>query len=276
MSTRRQDSCIFGTAVVLQALDKSITPRTRAFAQARRRGVGFLVAQMIGPGLFSYYSKSHVSSLPPDVDDTSCASAALSRAHPFFAWRQNLRYLLDSRDSEGRFQTWIEPFSGPNNVDLGVNANLLSYLGEGIETARCVDFVRTFVCDNHLVSKYYPDKLVISYLIARAHEAGVAGLSKAIDVLSEFVESQEADYGWYGSELRTACAILLLAASPRTRRPLTRAVRRLRQAQIATGSWSCANFYRSDAEYFGHEVLTTAVSLHALSFAAARRSRFGN
>src|SRR5207237_1773965 len=97
-------------------------------------------------GLWRHWARDHPQyhPLPPDLDDTSCASAALLRAGRAFP--DNRKLLLGNRNRRGLFyrrkltpaqfrhplvtyfffrRTSAKPF----DVDAVVNANVLFYLG---------------------------------------------------------------------------------------------------------------------------------------------------
>jgi len=262
----RCDQCVFATSLVLQFLVDAPLARTSRVAAMRRSATRFLLDSSVGRGLFSYYAPTHTWALPPDADDTACASMALSSTHPFYAFHENRQILLDSRDSEGRFQTWIEPFSlAPNNVDLGVNANVLFYLGYDKDTRSAFDYVTARALSGDLTSRYYIEPLFTCYLISRICQREDTLLKASIQSLRQMVRAQECGDGWYGSAQRTACAILVLHGDEGSTDHISRGIRRLLVAQHATGAWARAAIYRSAKEYFGHSALSTALVLHALA-----------
>ena len=149
------DSTPFTTAFVLHTLgliDSGVEEMIES-------GLRFLTAEEES-GLWRYWSRSDSkhSSIPPDMDDTCCASQALrlfGRTPP-----DNKSAVSANADSEGRFYSWFVPRpSAPawlndnvlsvagtesafrlyasglaDNVDCAINANVILYLGESAPT----------------------------------------------------------------------------------------------------------------------------------------------
>jgi hypothetical protein len=271
----KPESSIFATTFCLQTLEQLRRANVPVPHSTLVRGQQFLLREMLGPGLFAYYTRTYVTRLPPDTDDTCCASAVLRRAHPFLMWGENVASLLRSRDTAGRFLTWIEPFDGPNNVDPGVNANVLFYLGDRPETQAASDYVRhTVNQDDQLEhARYYPDWLVLAYLVWRAWRGGATSLLEAVAATIRRVDAAQHTDGSFGGDVRTACAVALLSEPPARRDALRAAVEVLLERQGRDGSWAPGPVYRSMDEFFGSEALTTALCLDAL--AASRRMLVG-
>ena len=134
------DPSVFPTALAAHSL--SFAPGAH---MVRERALDFLAAEMDARGLWRHWPREHPhhDELPPDLDDTSCASAALERAGRTFP--DNRRLLLANRDRRGLFYTWkLTPAqfrhplalyfffrktsAKPFDVDAVVNANVLFYL----------------------------------------------------------------------------------------------------------------------------------------------------
>ena len=158
------DPSIFPTALAAHAL--SFAPEADAI---RSRALEFLLNEMEPGGLWKHWPREHPHQhqLPPDMDDTVCASAALRAAGVVFP--ENRRLILANRARNGLFHTWFTPrleWSGdpghrrvawsqlrhplvlymfftrtsarPGDLDTVVNANTVHYLGIGPETAPVV------------------------------------------------------------------------------------------------------------------------------------------
>jgi hypothetical protein len=192
------DPSVFPTAVAAQAL--AFCPEAAAI---RDRACRFLLGEKDPHGLWRHWTRTHghVRTLPPDVDDTSCASAALAAAgEPV----PNRDILLANRRGDGLFLTWILPrprraaahlraalgqlahlptlftffratSAAPGDVDAAVNANALLYLRDFDRRDSVVDHLlavlregRETVCD-----KWYENPFAIWYFLSRAlHAAG--------------------------------------------------------------------------------------------------------
>ena len=267
----------------------------------RDRICDFLAAEMLSTGLWRHWPRSHPhhASLPPDLDDSSCASLALARAgRPA---PDNRALLLANRDARGRFFTWIAPrlrWSGlrhsaltwrqlahaptlylfftrtsaePRDVDAAVNANTLFHLGRFDGEAAVVELLvdalrqgRERHCD-----KWYENPFVIWYFFARA----LAGRSDDAETLLV----RKLDEAELENALEAALALSALIALGE---PVNQArVESLLAAQQPDGSWPRAALYHGgrarlpdgrfaephpDTPRWGSEALTTAFAIEAL------------
>lgn len=260
------ESSPYGTTYVLYALGFVDDPRAAAVAA---RGREFLADEMEPPGLWRYYSSWNAKTLPPDLDDTSCAAFALRHDHDAIGLGLHLRLLLANRDTEGRFRTFLT--DGGNNVDAVVNANVLFYLGEREETrAACA-----WLCDlvnreeEGRASLYGVDDLSLYYVLSRAFAQGIQGLAPCRERIVRRVTARQAEDGSFGDPLATALAVAsllnFLPAGGRRPRKLGPAVRSLLSEQREDGSWPRSTFYVDFAGgFYGSEELSTAFALEAL------------
>ncbi len=290
------DPSIFPNALAAWSL--SFWPAAQG---VRDRICDFLADEMHGRGLWRHWPRSHPhhASLPPDLDDSSCASLALARAGRDTP--DNRALLLANRDGQGRFFTWIAPrlrWSGlghlaitwrqlahaptlylffrrtsaePRDIDAVVNANCLFHLGRFEGDSAVVAFLvdalragRERHCD-----KWYQSPFVIWYFLARA----LAGRSdEARALLTAKLCAAEP-----GNALEAAlslCATLSLGLRPDQER-----VDGLLAEQRADGSWPRAALYHGgrarlpdgrfaephpDTPRWGSEAVTTAFAVEAL------------
>jgi hypothetical protein len=258
-------------------------------------------------GLWRHWTRDHPqhSSLPPDLDDTSCASAALAACGTA---PDNRSILLDNRTRSGLFLTWVLPrlrrtgaahrraalpqlahlptlflffrktSAVPSDVDAVVNANCLYYLGgfEGREAvvAHLLDILRDGrerSCD-----KWYENPFVIWYFLARA----LGGSEPEAAALIRRRLDGTAPAGALEAAL-AACALLSSGSAPSDD-----SVAALLALQSEDGSWPRAPLYHGgrrrrrdgsfdpphpDTPRWGSEALTTAFALEALSRSDAAR-----
>ena len=292
------DSTPFGAALIAYAL---------GFAGAEEAGdildkaLRFLLSEMEGSGLWRYWTKRHQSHLtiPPDLDDTACASFVLRRHN--FASPQNLKLIFANRTREGLFYTWVtarwplpalpsywrvvlsqwrrpvklyyfwkllEPTR--HDVDCVVNANVLFYIGEGPETGPVVDYLIGVLrhgkegnCDG-----WYSNRFMFYYALSRNFHAGIAALGGVRDEsVARIAEAAKPDGSIGGGVLNTAlaaCTLLYWRSSPPE---LERAVRFLLAEQREDGSWPRAPVYYSGPKKlygWGSEELVTGFCLEAL------------
>jgi hypothetical protein len=300
------DSSPFPAALIAYAL---------GFADAEEAGdildkaLRFLLSEMEGPGLWRYWTKRHQShsTIPPDLDDTACASFVLRRHGVRFP--PNLKLILANRTRAGLFYTWVtarwplpplpsywrvvlsqwrrplkvyyffkllEPTR--HDVDGVVNANVLFYVGEGRETEPVIDYLIDVLrrgeegrCDG-----WYANRFMFYYAVSRNFHAGVAAFGKVRDESVErIVGAAEPDGSIGGGVLNTAlaaCALLYWRSSPPE---LERAVRFLLAEQRDDGSWPRASLYYSGPKKlygWGSEELVTGFCLEALLHYGRTRS----
>src|SRR4051812_14530935 len=83
------DPSVFPTAVAAHSL--SFAPGAAA---VRERALDFLLAEADRHGLWRHWTREHPChrQLPPDLDDTACASAALSRSGRAFPENRDLLF----------------------------------------------------------------------------------------------------------------------------------------------------------------------------------------
>ncbi len=263
----KPDPSIFPTALAAHCL--SFAPGA---AKIRERALDFLAAEMDPRGLWKHWPRTHPHSagLPPDLDDTACASAVLSRAGR--AVPDNRALLLANRNRRGLFKTWYlgapelrhplalffffrRTSAKPFDVDAVVNANVLFYLGDAPAVAEHLRAVlrekRETQCD-----KWYENPFAVHYFFARA---GVI---------------PETPPGTSSNALDHALAACVDPA--RDPAPLL-------DAQLDSGGWPAAGLYHGgrrrrrdgtfdephpDTPWWGSDELTTAFCIEAL----ARRS----
>jgi hypothetical protein len=273
---------VFPAALIAYSL--ALVPEGRA---VRERALDFLAAEASPQGVWQHWTSSdpHQEFLPPDVDDTACASAVLrDGGRPVPA---NEALLLANRDRRGLFYTWFtwrprwsglahlqliwpqlrhlrilwplftRTIASVRNVDAVVNANALYYLGLRPETAAIPPYLLGILetdaeaeCDT-----WYFNPFVIWYFFARALAPG---------------------HGEAGRLMRPKLA----SAAPRTPLEIATAqcarlfwgmpadealAARLREAQLPSGAWPAEHFYRGKDCYWGSEALTTGFALEALA-----------
>jgi hypothetical protein len=275
------DSSIFPTAVMAHSL--SFAP---AAAAVRERALDFLLGQTDRAGLWKHWTREHphYAQLPPDLDDTSCASAALARGGRTFPDNRNM--LLANRERRGLFRTWkltreqfLHPLAlffffrhtsaKPSDVDAVVNANVLFYLGAIPETQPVIDHLLQVLRDGRerACDKWYDDPFVVWYFFSRALRS-VAREGGAL-LEAKLVRAMPAN------ALERALAICTLLDWNRAP-----SVDALLAAQLESGAWPAAPLYHGgrrrrrdgtfeephpDTPYWGSEALTTAFCVEALS-----------
>lgn len=296
------EPCVFPATLAAHAL--GFVPGAAGLVE---RAIHFVVDQGSPRGVWYHWSRDHprFTTLPPDLDDTSCASALLSRHGS--GWATDRRVLLENRNRRGLFYTWFMPrlrwtsaphrrvmldqlrlilaqgsfFGGmtarPDDVDAVVNANCLyalaSFPGDALVIDHLIGVLRTgneIRCD-----KWYDNPFAVWYFFSRALCGRVP---EAADLIARRVASVAPE-----SAMDLALGIASLVTCKR--RPDEAWITRLIDAQLASGAWPCGAIYlggrarRADGwfddappgtHYWGSEALTTAFCLQALAQAAKR------
>ncbi len=293
------DSSPFTTTFVLYALAHV---RRATVDEMVRKAAAFLDAEMEFGGVWRYWStRQHKHArLPPDLDDTACASYALKlagRRAPHNAWA-----FLSSRDAAGRFRTWILPNArnrwnlrfafaravgerqarermravpvpasedarfgvmhiDPDDVDPVVNANVLLYLGERSETRAAFDFVARAVREQPgAPSAFYEESLALDYAVARAFRHSAPALSELREPILARIERRAAQPAGL-TPLHAAMALSALLTFDPNARLAGELLRKILRLQRPDGGWDAYAFYN----VWGSEELTTAFCLEALA-----------
>lgn len=291
------DPSVFPNALIAHSL--LACPSARELASRVR---DFLRSEMDRHGLWRHWTRDHPqqAQLPPDLDDTSCASAALERAGD--PGPPNREILLANRDRSGLFFTWIAPrprwtsaahrrvtlpqllhlptlflffrrtSADPDDVDAVVNANVLFCLGRIAETQPVVEHLlrilregRETQCD-----KWYENAFAVWYFFSRA-------LARSEPEAADIIERRIAGTA-PGNVLDAALAANSLLNIGR--RPPNTLFDLLLASQLPSGAWPRAALYHGgrarlrngsfapphlDTPHWGSDELTTAFCIEALS-----------
>lgn len=299
------DSAVFPTALIAYALGFAEPPEVEEII---KKSLAFLLHQMEGPGLWRYWTKQHPSHsiIPPDVDDTACASLVLRRHQAHIPSNEHLIYA--NRTRQGLFYTWItirwplplqpsywstvfrqwrHPLKHYNfwkleptrhDIDSVVNANVLLYLGENAQTRPVIDYLIDISRrgEEGERDRWYANSFMFYYAISRNFYAGVTAFGEIRDELvGRIVDAAKPDGSIGDNVLDTAlaaCALLYWRSSPQT---LQRAISFLLARQQENGSWPRASVYYSGPKKlygWGSEELVTGFCLEALLHYRSTRS----
>jgi hypothetical protein len=274
----------------------------------RVRATQFLVDQQDQHGLWRHWTRDHeyFAMLPPDLDDTSCASAVLHQNGVGGATDPQL--MLANRSRQGLFYTWVVPrlhwtrgahrrivfgqiraafvlyaffrstSAKPYDIDAVVNANCLFALGRFPGHGKVVDHLLAVLrsrgeatCD-----KWYDNPFVIWYFFSRALNRAAP---EAGDLIKERIASMPPSNAL---EAALSAASLLYWSSV----PNEASIQTLLEQQLETGGWPRAGFYHGgrerlrgggfaeqhpDTPHWGSEALTSAFCLEVLGQWLVRR-----
>ncbi|NNJ11857.1 terpene cyclase/mutase family protein [Chloroflexales bacterium ZM16-3] len=255
--------CVYTTTFVIHALARlSHIPEAVAVREAAG---GFLRTEANGDGSWSYEGRA-THRVPPDLDDTACATAALIG----LGERPGLGFYQQLWENEsapgGPYFTWL----GVNGivghllarqVDALVQANVLLCASmAGLELPGVVSYLLDVVArdDLAMASDYCITSHLLVYAIARAYADGPApALAPALPALRVAATALPT-----GSAFELACqaAALISLGAPGDAR-----LGDLLDAQLPNGSWPMAAAYSGYPPHLdGAPALTTAIALDAL------------
>ena len=260
--------------------------------EINNKGIKFLLDEMEPGGIWRFFTvnrslkytagslvKYTENGIVPDLDDTACISFCLNVNQTGTV--SNQQYFIDNRDENGLYYTWlmnIHPrceynnntfymVPSKNDICVGVNSNVLLYLGENSYTSGVCEYINRIISQNELDSNitYFPDKITVYYLISRAYFNGVKSLTRSRDlILNDLIKFQNTD-GSFGNNLTTSLAACTLLNFDYFSDSLIQSISNILASQNPDGSWRKARFCDGGVKYYGSEELTTAICLEALA-----------
>ena len=249
------------------ALERCAHP---AAEELRARTHAFLHTRIEYPGVWRY--SPH---LVPDLDDTAVCSLAAT-PHLWLLLGRNVQTILSYRDGEGRFLTWMYAHAGAdaalNHLDCVVNANVIAYLGDRVETREAQRWLEALVEEERetdMLRPFYPSVMDLYVALARASYSAppvFAGLRPTL--VSRMLACQDAG-GGFGDILRTAQAVTALdRLGEGGREAVVRpALEHILATQRPDGGWPECFAWKGipgSSLGFGSEALTTACCIEAL------------
>ncbi|MYB52533.1 MAG: hypothetical protein F4X77_10105 [Acidobacteriia bacterium] len=228
----------FVSALCVLALESCDEARAGAMCRATKK---YLADTIEYPGFWRYYSH-----LPHDLDSTALCSLVIGN-HPWILLRRNVPRILENRDEEGRFLTWVLAEDEPDVVskfrlesDPVVNANVIAYLGDHRETKASQRWLEALLREGGVEgsSKWYPDAVAIYYAIARAVIRVQPALDRLRPMLADRILGLSDKSGGFGNVLQTAQAVSALGSlGGLASSDAEHHVERIMNAQREDGSW---------------------------------------
>lgn len=294
------DSAIFPTTIIATAL-RPLQKQTKT-QEIYQKVIPFLVYQRMRFGLWGYYTKWHklFPLLPPDADDTILTyyflkSQAIDTPDP-------IPLILSNRNKKGLLYTWftfrlnrnkdkrywrtvLRELKYPiksilfwtihdckrNDIDLGVNINVLSCLGETKETEPIIKYVSNKITKDDATNNdgWYQNPIVLYYLFSRIAKHKIKSFTDIYPIIITKILSHTQENGSIGfSQLDTALGISTLINLGHDGKEIQLGVSYLLKTQSNNGSWQRALFSYSGPKKivgWGSEELTTALCLETLA-----------
>ena len=289
------DSSPFATSLILYSLNFLVSDNSNnKVKQIIDKGLKFLIQERELGDLWRYWSSKNEkhTKIPPDLDDICCISYILKINN--ISFNKNIGFILDNRNKDGIFYTWILPRSMrsillnlitfgkalSNSEDVWqaaekddiccvVNSNVLLYLGETTKTQKSIKYLLDVVYKGNEEenTEFYAHKLSFYYMFSRAYYNGVKSLGIAKNLLiNKILKFQKSD-GSFGDELLTALAICTLINFNYVSPALSKAINFILDTQKEEGYWKRLAMFggKHTQHFFGSEALTTGFCLEALA-----------
>ena len=291
-----RDPSVFPTALAVYSLSFA----GEAARDIVDRACCFLLDEMGEGGLWRHWVREHPyhAQLPPDLDDTSCASIALELGG--HAFPDNRATVAANRARDGMFLTWLSPqlrWTGashlratlprllhplalfsffrrtsakPGDRDAVANANMLLYLRgrRGLEPV-VAELLRVLAEGREAqADKWYDNPIVVRYFLSRALRLSAPKAREVIVARSSAAAPETA--------LEAALLACTLADWGKTGGPL---IDYLIDDQLSSGAWPAAALYHggrarrpgvgfaaphADTPRWGSQALTTCFCIEAL------------
>ena len=270
------DSSPFITTFVLYSLWNIRGEKVKTITQ---KAINFLLSEKEKGGIWRFWTSKNKKRLPPDLDDISVVSFILKLNNVSFD--DNLQLVLNNRNKDGLFLTWIMEGEYKNNifwrivkenVDCVVNVNVLLYLGKN--DPQVSSYINLAINSNKFRSIYYPNKLALFYMVSRAFKNDITCFKESKDKILKSTLNRQKKQGVFGNELETALALNTLFNFNYYGKEIDLGINYLLEKQSANGSWKKAVLFLGPPvwflatppryRYYGSEELTTALCIEAL------------
>jgi len=269
---------IFASALALISLNK--LPETKELKIIKKKLASFLLSQKSPDWSFNYWARESKDfkrmPYPDDLDDTSCALAALygydKKLIDGEAMAKFVLVLTALEQKEGGpYKSWLVGPDVPktwHDVDLAVNANIAFFLAtQEVSLNNINKLIEDAIDTQTYYSPYYPTAYSIIYFISRSYTG-----KKIPQIIDFLLAKREADYKWNNPQ-DTALVISSLLNFKKPIDNLEASIDYLLKTQKK--DWKAYPFYTGikpsndpndkTMHYAGCAALTTALCLEALN-----------
>lgn len=239
----------------------------------QQRAAEFLLAEQEEFGAWNYDGRDNWR-VPADLDDTSCAVAALLK----LGYQPALSYYMLLWQNEaaptGPYYTWIGVNEAPNysqakQVDALVNANILFCAGLlDLSLSGTVNYLQQIVQTESYQRDYLyavsPHFLI--YALSRSYADGqVTDFKSIVPILQNYILKKLSPPKMEPAALNVACLAVSLLNLETNPNEIVSYITSLLNTQCSDGSWPAWAAYLSySPNYDGAPALTTALALEAL------------
>ncbi|MBL7058379.1 hypothetical protein ISS03_03510 [Patescibacteria group bacterium] len=268
---------VFSTALILSSLSKlEETPDLKII---KRKAAYFLINQKSNHWTFNYWDRRSADYLkmpyPDDLDDTSCALAALFEYNPklidgdVLANFVTLLTILEIKEG-GPYKSWITDNVTEKvwqDVDLAVNSNIAYFLSlHEVNLAGLDDLIEKAIINENYTSPYYTSPYPILYFISRSYN----GQYKE-KIINYLLNKQLVKSNW-GNPLFTALSFSVLENLGHLKNNDQKNNIKYLLDSHRNGVWPAHSFYLGinpvgdkNRYHAGSNALTTALCLEALA-----------
>ncbi|MBO9728339.1 MAG: hypothetical protein J7623_06840 [Chitinophaga sp.] len=256
-------------------------------------------------GVWSFVSKINkvYTCLPFDVDSTSLAAHVFrERGEQYPGDTHTTKIILANRNRKDLFYTWILPrfsskYSKPflrtalhvlfdpirhivfwnwsdcnySNIDWGVNANVLFFLGDRPETQSVISSMIDIIIENResTCDKWYRNPFVIYYFFSKNYYKGITKLEPIRQPIINRITARAHPDGRIGNSLFDTCLSVCVLLNLNFHSTIVdKAIQYIVSAQHEYGNWERWALFSSGnikKGYAGAEEVTTAFCLEALA-----------
>jgi len=273
---------VFSNALILHCLNDISDPRLDLI---KRELASFLLKQK-SPKLwtFNYWPKGAVQRkerpYPDDLDDTSCALAALynydSKLITSKWMAKVIKVLLACEQGPGGpYKTWVVGKKSPDHwqdIDLVVNSNIFYFLSlQGVKMPNLTLFIQKNIDDLNFRSPYYPSEYPVLYFVTRAIKNSKDKFSqKTKDKIIDHLLKKQDKNGFWKDNTQTIFACHSLINIGFGVDKLDKTIKKISACQMPDGSWPagaiCLDPSIKDKPYFsGSPAISTILALELLS-----------
>lgn len=294
------DSTVFPTSIIANTL--LVLQERQEVKTIYSKTIPFLIYQRMRYGTWQHFTKWHklfpVS--PPDIDNTIFAYSFLKSQstdspdpsqlilanhnrngvlYTWFAFRMekngNSQYWrLILRELKRPIKTlafWQINDCRRNDVDLGVNLNVLSFLGKRKATEPIIEFISKQIIHKDVIKTdgWYRSPIILYYLFSRNAKHKIEAFINIYPLIIEnILDHYKPAKGFNDTILETALAITSLINLSYRGVEIDEGISFLLKSQAENGEWARSIFFYSGPKQvvgWGSEELTTGFCLEALA-----------